>query len=205
VEVIYQPFGGWSYGKLFPDGAGDDSITIQQDPAIFREPVESADGPGPSTTFWLAARLSPCCSSRSTLNNSARIGVPFPMWHGRLAGVSSRVCTSGSCRNCENHFTGLSRIGGVCRKHWQRICYGRAKTNHRPRSENTDTVRPGCSEIRGSQLEKKLHSSLHQPRRLCIYHLAKRRTANVPSTELRAKKLCVIESVEGLKPELQGF
>ena len=107
--------------------------------------------------------------------------------------------------HCENHFTGLAEsavFAGNIGNGFAMV--GPKQTIAHGRRIRTPFAR-AVAEIRGSQLEKELHSSLHQPRRLCIYHLAERRTANVPVYRLRAKKLCVIESVEGLKPELQGF
>ena len=74
VEIIYQPFRRGRDGLLALHGARRGAVIFQQDAAVF-EHARNQRAPflGIGDDRCAAARLSACCSRRSTLKSSARI------------------------------------------------------------------------------------------------------------------------------------
>ena len=85
VEVVDEPFGRRRDRAFVLDGPREGPVRLEQDPAVLGDArTDRAPATGESVTVWAAARLWACCSSRSTLKSSARIGSSLP------AGVRSR-------------------------------------------------------------------------------------------------------------------
>ena len=75
VEVVDEPLGGRRDRALVLDRPGQEAVGLEEDAAVLGDAgLDGASPAGLSVIACAAARVWACCSSRSTLKSSARIG-----------------------------------------------------------------------------------------------------------------------------------